>query len=32
MPGAHHFSVLDGLATPDSPLFAATRRLMKLDR
>lgn len=32
MPGAHHFSVLDGLAEPDSPLFEGARRLMGLDR
>jgi arylformamidase len=32
MPGRHHFSVLDGLAEQDSPLFAGARRLMKLDR
>jgi arylformamidase len=32
MPGKHHFSVLDGLATPSSALFAGARRLMQLDR
>jgi arylformamidase len=32
MPGAHHFSVLDGLGTPGSPLFAGARRLMQLDQ
>jgi arylformamidase len=32
MPGAHHFSVLDGLADENSALFAGVRRLMKLDR
>jgi len=32
MPGTHHFSVLDGLAAPDSALFAGARRLMGLDR
>ena len=32
MPGKHHFSVLDGLATPASALFAGARRLMQLDR
>jgi arylformamidase len=32
MPGAHHFSVLDGLAEPASALFGAARRLMGLDR
>ncbi len=32
MPGAHHFSVLDGLAEPGSPLFEGARRLMGLDR
>ncbi|HEX5477869.1 MAG TPA: alpha/beta hydrolase [Burkholderiales bacterium] len=32
MPGKHHFSVIDGLADPASPLFAGARRLMKLDR
>jgi arylformamidase len=32
MPGAHHFSVLDGLANQKSPLYAGARRLMKLDK
>ena len=32
MPGTHHFSVLDGLAQPASPLFEGARRLMRLDR
>ena len=32
MPGTNHFSVLDGLAAPASPLFAGARRLMQLDR
>jgi arylformamidase len=32
MPGRHHFSVVDGLADPASPLFAGARRLMKLDK
>ncbi|HVL36015.1 MAG TPA: alpha/beta hydrolase [Burkholderiales bacterium] len=32
MPQAHHFSVLDGLADQNSPLFAGARRLMKLDK
>ena len=32
MPGTHHFSVVDGLADQKSPLFAGTRRLMKLDK
>jgi arylformamidase len=32
MPGAHHFSVLDGLADQKSPLYAGARRLMKLDK
>ena len=32
MPGAHHFSVVDGLADPSSALFNGARRLMKLDR
>jgi arylformamidase len=32
MPGKNHFSVVDGLADPASPLFAAARRLMRLDR
>lgn len=32
MPGAHHFSVLDGLCTPSSALFAGARRLMKRNR
>jgi arylformamidase len=32
MPGAHHFSVLDGLAAPGSALFEGARRLMGLQR
>jgi arylformamidase len=32
MPGRNHFSVVDGLADQSSPLFSASRRLMKLDR
>jgi arylformamidase len=32
MPGAHHFSVIDGLGKQSSALFAGARRLMKLDR
>ncbi len=32
MPGANHFSVLDGLADQKSPLYAGARRLMKLDK
>lgn len=32
MPGAHHFSVVDGLAEHSSALFRGARRLMKLDR
>ncbi|OGA16759.1 MAG: hypothetical protein A3I63_11340 [Betaproteobacteria bacterium RIFCSPLOWO2_02_FULL_66_14] len=32
MPGANHFSVVDGLANQSSHLFAGARRLMKLDR
>jgi arylformamidase len=32
VPGAHHFSVVDGMADQRSALFAAGRRLMKLDR
>ncbi|HMA89206.1 MAG TPA: alpha/beta hydrolase [Burkholderiales bacterium] len=32
MPGRHHFSVVDELANPASPLFAAAKRMMKLDR
>jgi arylformamidase len=32
MPGAHHFSVIDGLADQRSALFAGARRLMKLDK
>jgi arylformamidase len=32
MPGADHFTVIDGLGDAGSALFAATRRLMKLDR
>ncbi len=31
-PGKNHFSVVDGLAEPSSPLFQGTRRLMKLDK
>ena len=29
-PGKNHFSVVDGLAEPSSPLFQGARRLMKL--
>ena len=32
MPGTNHFSVIDGLAEPQSALFAGARRLMKLVR
>jgi arylformamidase len=32
MPGTDHFTVIDALGDAGSPLFAATRRLMKLDR
>jgi arylformamidase len=32
MPGADHFTVVDGLGDASSPLFAGARRLMKLDR
>ncbi|HYL90563.1 MAG TPA: alpha/beta hydrolase [Burkholderiales bacterium] len=32
MPGKNHFSVVDGLADPASPLFQAARKLMKLDQ
>jgi arylformamidase len=32
MPGKNHFSVVDGLAEPASPLFRGARRLMKLDQ
>jgi len=32
MPGANHFSVVDGLANQSSNLFSGARRLMKLDR
>ncbi|MGH8687887.1 MAG: alpha/beta hydrolase [Burkholderiales bacterium] len=32
MPGTDHFTVIDALGEPRSALFAATRRLMKLDR
>jgi arylformamidase len=32
MPGKNHFSVVDGLADPRSPLYAGARRLMGLDR
>jgi arylformamidase len=30
VPGAHHFSVIDGLGDPSSALFAGARRLMGL--
>lgn len=32
MPETDHFTVIDGLADAGNPLFAAARRLMKLDR
>ena len=32
MPGKNHFSVMDGLAEPSSPLFQGARKLMKLDK
>src|SRR5690349_10792367 len=32
MPGKNHFSVMDGMADPQSPLFRGARRLMKLDQ
>jgi arylformamidase len=32
MPKRNHFSILDALAEPASPLFAGARRLMKLDQ
>lgn len=32
MPGRHHFSVVDGLAEPASPLYQGLRKLMKLDK
>ena len=32
MPGANHFSVVDGLSNQSSNLFTGARRLMKLDR
>ena len=32
MPGANHFSVVDGLSNQSSNLFIGARRLMKLDR
>jgi arylformamidase len=32
VPGAHHFSIVDGLADQGSALFGGARRLMKLDR
>jgi len=32
MPGTDHFTVIDGLANAGNPLFAAARRMMKLDR
>ena len=31
-PGKNHFSVVDGLGDPQSPLFAGACRLMKLDK
>jgi arylformamidase len=31
-PGKNHFSVVDGLAEPSSPLFRGARKLMKLDQ
>jgi arylformamidase len=31
-PGKNHFSVVDGLAEPSSPLFQGARKLMKLDQ
>jgi arylformamidase len=32
MPGKDHFTVVDGLGEPASALFAATRRMMELER
>ena len=32
MPGKDHFTIVDGLAEPASPLFAAARRVMGLDQ
>jgi len=32
LPDRHHFSAVDALGEPASPLFAATCRMMKLDR
>jgi arylformamidase len=32
MPGRDHFTVIDGLADPANPLFAATRRMMGLEQ
>jgi arylformamidase len=32
MPKRNHFSILDALAEPSSPLFAGVRRVMKLDQ
>jgi arylformamidase len=32
MPGKNHFSVVDGLADPASPLYLGVRKLMKLDK
>jgi arylformamidase len=32
MPGRNHFSVVDGLADPASPLYLGVRKLMKLDK
>jgi len=32
MPGRNHFSVMDGLADAESPLFAGARRRMRLDK
>jgi arylformamidase len=29
MPGKNHFSVMDGLADPSSPLFQGAQRLMR---
>jgi arylformamidase len=32
MPGKNHFSIVDGLADPASPLYLGVRKLMKLDK
>jgi arylformamidase len=32
LPGKNHFSIVDGLADPASPLYLGVRKLMKLDK